>query len=54
MVATQSGVGVSPHANGIRVAKRRVQRIVVDLQIMLNLRARLALRTERASTGAAR
>jgi peptide/nickel transport system substrate-binding protein len=36
-VASQSGVGISFHVNGIHVAKKRVQGIVVDPQIMLIL-----------------
>jgi peptide/nickel transport system substrate-binding protein len=37
MVATQSGVGISFHVNGTHVAKKRVQGVVVDPQIMLIL-----------------
>jgi peptide/nickel transport system substrate-binding protein len=36
-VATQSGVGISFHVNGIHVAKKNVQGVVVDPQIMLIL-----------------
>jgi peptide/nickel transport system substrate-binding protein len=36
-VATESGVGISFHVNGIHVAKQRVQGVVVDPQIMLIL-----------------
>ncbi len=36
-VATESGVGISFHVNGIHVAKRRVQGVRVDPQIMLIL-----------------
>jgi peptide/nickel transport system substrate-binding protein len=37
MVARESGVGISFHVNGIHVAKKKVQGIVVDPQIMLVL-----------------
>lgn len=37
MVATQSGVGISFHVNGTHVAKKKVQGVVVDPQIMLIL-----------------
>jgi peptide/nickel transport system substrate-binding protein len=37
MVATQSGVGISFHVNGTHVAKKRVNGVVVDPQIMLIL-----------------
>ena len=37
MVATQSGVGISFHVNGTHVAKKIVQGVVVDPQIMLIL-----------------
>jgi peptide/nickel transport system substrate-binding protein len=37
MVATESGVGISFHVNGIHVAKKKVEGIVVDPQIMLIL-----------------
>jgi peptide/nickel transport system substrate-binding protein len=37
MVATDSGVGISFHVNGIHVAKKKVNGIVVDPQIMLIL-----------------
>jgi hypothetical protein len=36
-VATQSGVGISFHVNGIHVAKKKVNGVVVDPQIMLIL-----------------
>jgi peptide/nickel transport system substrate-binding protein len=37
MVATQSGVGISFHVNGVHVAKKKVNGVVVDPQIMLIL-----------------
>ncbi len=37
LVATQSGVGISFHVNGIHVAKKKVKGVVVDPQIMLIL-----------------